>query len=370
MHRSALAMAAAGAVLATLTVSASVPAADTAAIGCVRSGDYTVCRTDPGGGEDTTIVAEVVRHVGTAQEGDTVRAAFFQLTLEEQVAPVTEVLVEAQGRGADVGVVVGRGESEPDASAAAVAKLEDAGVTVRECEGACLPTPSGEGRGPHHNRFFLIDRGGEPTVLVTSFNFKGAHAEQAHNLLGVHSDRELFDFYRGFWDRLHRGEWDGWGPEDRHAATDRARAWVFPRTGDPIVQGLEQITGCEQGDRVLVGHANFQSNRPAVRDQLDRVQGLGCQVRVVLTDKDENAPAWIERALGDANVRIHGAHRNKFIVVEAQFGDRRQALVWTGTHNLTANSLQQTDDNILQVADQEVAELYAQFFQRLWQGAR
>lgn len=366
MHRRFFAAAALSAVLAALSLPAPAGAAAT---GCVRSGDYTVCRTDPRGGEDTSIVAEIVRQVDQADRGDTVRAAAFELTLHRTVAPLTEALVDAEGRGVDVRVVVGKRSGGKDSSGPAIAELEDAGAKVEQCAGSCLPTASGEGRGPHHNRFFLIERGGTPTVLVTSFNFRRGHAEQAHLMLGVHGDRELFAFYSAFWNRLYGGGWDGWGERDKSVATDLAAAWVFPRKSDPIAEQLGEITGCGEGDRVLVAHANFQSNRPEVRSELDRIQGLGCQVRVMLTDKDTNAPGWIEDRLGKSNVRIHEDYRGKLIVAEARFGDRRESVAWTGTHNLTANSLNQTDDNVIKVDDREVVGLYASFFQRLWRDA-
>jgi hypothetical protein len=367
MNRRLLAMAAVWTTAAALAVPAPASAAGT---GCTRTGDYSVCLTDPRGGEDTTIVDELARRIGQAKQGDTVRAAAFELTLHETVAPLTEALVDAERRGVDVGVVVGSRSGESDSSGEAIAKLERAGAKVEQCDGTCLPTASGEGRGPHHNRFVLIDRGGAPTVLVTSFNFRRGHAEQAHTMLGVHGDRELFDFYQGFWDRLYSGDWKGWDQQDKSVSTDLARAWVFPRSGDPVADQLGGITGCDEGDRVLVAHANFQPNRPEVRAELDRVQGLGCQVRVLLTDKDTNDPEWIGNRLGDANVRIHPDYRGKLILAEARFGDRHRTVVWTGTHNLTANSVTQTDDNVIGVEDAGVAEVYSAYFQRLWRHAK
>jgi hypothetical protein len=137
-----------------------------------------------------------------------------------------------------------------------------------------------------------------------------------------------------------------------------------------MAEQLSRITGCRSGDRVLVGHANFQSNRPAVRSQLDRIQRLGCQVRVIVLDADTSSPEWIEDALGRSNVRVHDDLRSKFIVAEARFGGRYRAMVWTGTHNLHGHAMKHADDNMVRVADQGVANLYGQFFQRLWSGAR
>lgn len=360
-------MAAAGAVL----VAVAVPApASAAATGCTRTGDYTVCRTDPKGGKDTSIVDEIVRQVDATRKGDTVRAAVYQWKNDPPVAPLAKSLVNAKKRGVDVRAVVGRRSDLPAMNDAVIKQLKAAGVKVSQCDGGCLPNAAGTRKGPDHNRFFLISRGGTPTVLVTSFSFTGSHTKQSHNLLGVHGDKRLYDFYTGFWNRLESGKWDGWTEKSKGATGDKARAWVFPRGSDPVAEQLKEITGCAKGDRVLVGHGNFQSNRPAVRSQLDRIQGLGCQVRVVVLDASTSSPTWIEDALGSANVRVHKTNRNKFIVAEAQFDGTHRAVVWTGTHNLNGNAMKHVDDNMLRVANQGVADLYAAYFQRLWNGGR
>lgn len=367
MDRRLIALAAAGTMLLAFAAVAPASAAET---GCTRTGDYTVCRTDPKGGKDTSIVAELVRQIDATGKGDTVRAAVYQWTLDKPVAPLAEAMVRAEGRGVDVRAVVGTRSDKPSLNDAVIRKLKNAGAKVRQCADGCLPNGNGTRNGPDHNRFFLIERDGVPTVLVTSFSFTRTHATQAHNLLGVHGDRQLFDFYTDYWNRLNGGNWDGWTDKNKSTTGDLGRAWVFPRGTDPIAEQLAEITGCEDGDRVLVGHANFQSGRPAVRSQLDRIQGLGCQVRVVVLAAETSNPGWIEDKLGAANVRVHDANRNKFIVAEARFGDKHRAMVWTGTHNLNGNGMKHADDNVLRVADQGVADLYAGYFQRLWSGAR
>ncbi|GAA2283506.1 hypothetical protein GCM10009853_042580 [Glycomyces scopariae] len=369
MNRKLLALAAAGAFLLALV---AVPApASAASLGCTRTGAYTVCRTDPGGrAQDDAIVDELVRQIDATGKGDTVRAAVYQWSLNKPVGPLAQAMVDAKKRGADVRAVVGQLNSSPSANDPVIDKFKAAGIPVKQCKGGCLPNANGTRQGPDHNRFFLIEKDGVPTVLVTSLSFVRSHTTQANNMLGVHGDRGLYDFYTGFWSRLYAGSWNGWTDKDKATTSDLGRAWVFPRGPDPVAEQLGEITKCGAGDRVLVGHANFQSNRPEVRAQLDRIQGLGCQVRVVVLDAETSSPGWIEDKLGGSNVRVHDAHRNKFIVAEAYFGATHRAVVWTGTHNLQGNAMKHADDNLLRVANQDVADLYADFFQRLWQEGR
>jgi hypothetical protein len=368
MNRKLLALAAAGALL----MAAAVPApASAAASGCTRTGDYTVCLADPGGTvKDTTIINELVRQIDATGKGDTVRAAVYQWSLDKPVGQLADAMVNAKKRGADVRAVLGQLSSNPSANNPVINKFKAAGIKVKQCKGGCLPNADGTRKGPDHNRFFLIEKDGEPKVFVTSLSFVRSHTTQANNLLGVHGDRGLFDFYTSYWNRLYAQTWDGWTDKNKSTTSDLARAWVFPRGPDPVAEQLAGITKCGDGDRVLVGHANFQSNRPAVRSELDRIQGLGCQVRVVVLNADTSDPGWLEDKLGGSNVRVHDDHRNKFIVAEAYFNGTHRAVVWTGTHNLQGNAMKHADDNLLRVSNQAVADLYADFFQQLWQGAR
>lgn len=369
MNRRILAMAAAGAMLAALTLTAASPAA-AAATGCSRSGGYTVCTTNPNGAKDTSIVEEITRQVAATGKGDTIRLAVYYFSLDKPIAPLADALVAAEKRGVDVRAVFGTRNDRPSLNDAVIAKLENAGASVHQCDGGCLPNSEGTRKGPMHNRFFLIEKGGTPTVLVTSLSFVGSQLTQAHNLIGVHGDRGLFDFYSAYWSRLYARNWNGWTDADKGTGSSLARAWAFPRRSDAFAAELAQITGCGKGDRVWVGSANFQSNRPEVRAQLDRIQGLGCQVRVVVRTGPTASPGWIEDKLGAANVRVHGAHRNKYVVAEAQFGSSHRAVVWTGTHNLNGNGLNHSNDNMIRVVNQTVADRYFEHFQSLWNGAK
>ncbi|MFG3339030.1 phosphatidylserine/phosphatidylglycerophosphate/cardiolipin synthase family protein [Glycomyces sp. NPDC048151] len=368
MNRRILAVVAAGVLLVALTASVATEA-DAAATGCGRTGSFTVCTTNPNGTKDTAIVNEITKQVQATGDGDTIRLAVYYFSLDKQVAPLADALVAAKKRGVDVKAVFGTRSDKPSLNDAVIAKLKSAGAAVRQCSAGCLPNADGTRKGPMHNRFFLIEKGGSPTVLVTSLSFVGSQLTQAHNLLGVHGDQAVYDFYNAYWNRLYAKSWDGWTDANKGRTGSLAKAWVFPRSADPVAAELAQITACHDGDRVWVGHANFQSNRPETRAQLDRIQGLGCQVRVVVRTGPTASPGWIEDKLGSSNVRVHDAHRNKYLVAEAQFGSTHRAVVWTGTHNLNGNGLKHSDDNMMRVMNQSVADRYLEHFQALWNGA-
>ncbi|WP_199038236.1 phospholipase D-like domain-containing protein [Glycomyces salinus] len=361
------------AVLAAALLAATVPAPTQAAgTGCVDVGRYTVCRTDPRGvGKDASIVREIAAEIDRARSGDTVRAAVYQWSLRRGVRPVADAMVRAERRGVDVKVVLGTAGFDPDLNDPVKRLFKREGIAVEQCRAACLPNPHGERKGPDHNRFFLVERDGRPTVITTSFSFTPFHLTQGHNLLAVRGDRGLYDYYSSYWQRLYQGSWKGWNEKDKAGSGDhRTRVWLFPRLADPVAAQLRHITGCDAGDRVWVAHANFQPNRPEVREQLRRVQRLGCQVRTVVLDKDSNDPGWIERATGPGSVRVHGDHRNKFLLVQAEFNGANRNLVWTGTHNLSGNSLKNADDNLLRAGGGAVVGVYADYFMKLWRGAR
>ncbi|MCH7231133.1 phospholipase D-like domain-containing protein [Glycomyces sp. L485] len=367
--RTAAVAAATTAAIAAATVTGGGTAQAAGSTGCVQLNGHTVCRTDPRGGSDTSIVKEIVRQIDRTGRGDTVRASVYQWTLERPVRPVAESLIKAKRRGVDVKVVIGRRGSAPAANNAVIAEFKDAGIAVKQCKGACLPNPAGRTKGPNHNRFFLIERDDRPTVITTSFNFTRFHTTQAHNLIAVHGDRSLHGFYNRYWQRLYKGSWKGWGERHKDTPGNGTHAWVFPRSADPIASQLKQVTGCAKGDRVWVAHANFQPNRPAVREQLGRIKRLGCDVKVVVLDKDTNSPSWIAKATGGGSVRVHSSLRDKFIVLDAEFNGKARQLVYTGTHNLNKNSMKNADDNLLRVGGKTVAGVYTDYFKRLWRGS-
>jgi hypothetical protein len=369
MNRRILALLAAGVLFAAALTVADATEADAAATGCGRTGNFTVCTTNPNGAKDTAIVDELTRQVEATGKGDTIRLAVYYFSLDKPIAPLADALAAAEKRGVDVRAVFGTRNDRPSLNDAVIAKLKNAGASVRQCSAGCLPNSGGTKQGPMHNRFFLIEKDGAPNVLVTSLSFVGSQLTQAHNLLGVHGDRAVFDFYSAYWNRLYAKSWDGWTDANKGKTGSIAKAWVFPRSADPVAAELSQITACDEGDRVWVGHANFQSKRPEARAQLDRIQGLGCQVRVVVRSGPTASPGWIEDKLGSSNVRVHDAHRNKYIVAEARFGDKHRAVVWTGTHNLNGNGLKHSDDNMIRVMNQTVADRYIAHFQALWSGA-
>ncbi|THV43533.1 phospholipase D-like domain-containing protein [Glycomyces buryatensis] len=360
------------AVLGAALVAALLPAASAQAAGgtgCVQLKGFTVCRTSPGGGTDTSIVSEVARQIDKTGKGDTVRAAVYQWTLDRPVRPVADAMVAAKKRGADVKAVVGQLGGNPGLNNPVINLFKRNGIAVHQCRGGCLPNGSGSAKGPDHNRFFLIERDGNPTVAVTSFNFTRFHATQAHNLAAVHGDGELYDFYTGYWNRLYDKSWGGWRDADKSASGNGTYAWVFPRSADPVASQLRQVTGCSSGDRVWVAHANFQSNRPAVRDQLGRVKRLGCDVKVVVLDKDTNNPGWIADATGRKNVRTHDSLRDKFFMIDAEFNGKHREMVYTGTHNLHGNAMKNADDNLLRIGNRAVVDVYSDYYQRLWREA-
>ena len=368
--RTALIAAASATALIMATITGAPGAQAARSTGCVQLTGHTVCRTDPRGGADTSIVKEIVRQIDRTGRGDTVRASVFQWTLDGPVRPVADAVVDAKRRGVDVKVVIGQRASAPAGNNAVISRFKSAGVDVKQCKGACLPNPSGQSKGPDHNRFFLIERDGRPTVVTTSFNFTRFHVTQAHNLIAVHGDEALHDFYSAYWQRLYKGSWGGWGEKQKAASGDGTRAWVFPRSTDPVAAELKRVTGCAEGDRLWVAHANFQTNRPAVRDQLGRIEKLGCDVKVIVLDQDSNNPSWIAKSVGSGSVRVHTSLRDKFIFLDAQVGGNARQFVYTGTHNLTGNGLNHADDNLLRVRDRAVAGVYADYFVKLWGGSR
>lgn len=347
---------------------ADTTTADTS--GCTDVDGYTVCLTDPtqyDDDTDTTIVDELERQVQATESGDTVRIAIYEWNLE----PLAHHLVEAQDRGVDVQVVIGQNRQDPDRNDAVIAILRDGDIPVEQCENACLPNGDGVHAGVNHNKFFLFDTAESAKVMQTSSNITLGQTQVPQNMLVLHDDPDLFEYYTEYWDRMNAGSWDGWGHEDKAAdgSHDHSKAYVFPRaSGDIVSEVLDNVDECREGnDKVWVAHSLFAPERQAVRDKLVQLQDdLGCDVRVVVNQAED--AEWISGPIPADKVRVSPNH-NKLITLDANYAGQWREVVFAGSHNLTSNSLRNANDTMLRLIHPEVAGIYTDYVEALYDNA-
>jgi phosphatidylserine/phosphatidylglycerophosphate/cardiolipin synthase-like enzyme len=339
-------------------------AAEAGPRGCVVSGDYETCLTDPeqvSNGHDTAIEDRLRQLTQSAGSGDVIRISEYTWTRPE----LARDLVAAKDRGVDVKVVLD-GINKHDHNGG-YTTLTDGGIPLTSCShgSSCLGTHFS------HNKLFLFDIGGVKQVAVTSTNLTTAQMALPNNMLKVSGDDKLYAFFLGYWNRLNAQSWtydgDTWDDDDKVAAGSKSTyGYAYPRHSDNVLTVLNKVKECSGShNRIMVAAALFTKPRVAIRDRLAALQDkLGCDVQVIVGDRDTES--WVQAAnssgdLRNGKVSIFNSH-NKLIMIDAKYGDEWQRAVWSGSHNLSGTSLRTNDETLAYVNDPRVEGRYAEYF--------
>lgn len=336
--------------------------------GCTVHGDYEVCLLDPtqsDDGQDLTIENRLLELVDSAEEGDSIRVSLYTWTRTE----LAEALVAAHDDGVDVRIVLD-GINEADQNDAWMV-LSASDIPLTSCQPAsCL------GTNINHTKLFLFDIAGVQSTVVSSSNMTTTQSTLHNNLLKVDGDEALYDFMEGYWNRMEAQSWthDGvtWGDEDKHLEGDLETAgYVYPRESDDMLWMLESVTACREGnDQVWVAASLWTSPREAVRDRLAEMQDdLGCDVKVVAPDQE--TMEWVQQPnsggqLDSDKVGYLESNHNKLFLINAEYLGEWQEVVFTGSHNLTGTSVATNDEATVRVADADVAAVYGEYFDAMF----
>ncbi len=115
--------------------------------------------------------------------------------------------------------------------------------------------------------------------------------------------------------------------------------------------------------------AVFDFEIPAVTDAMLQARQRGVRVRLVTDDENLTAPEVAEETgrLQDAGIDVRFDERepfmhNKFVVIDG-------AIAWTGSWNITANDTWRNNNNMIRVANRNVAAKYSAEFEQMLAGA-
>lgn len=306
--------------------------------GCNNDYDYEVCFNDPRSpdiAKRDVIFTRIRQMVDLARKGDEVHGAMFSWT--SAGAGVARALARAHRRGADTRVVVGNGTSKR-----IVKYLRKRKVEVKVCQVACISKAKGS---INHVKLFLLKLGGRKHTIVTSSNLTTPQRDKLfNNSIRSARDDALYDFYRSYWQRLRDGDWKGWNSDgQRQVLTAAGNLGIaFPRSRDVVADLLSQVRACPVGHaKVWIAMNIFTGGRPAVNRQLRRLQGIGCNVRLIIGPHVNKAVAGA--GLRPSKVRRAPVH-HKFMLLDAQVVGRIRQIVFTGSQNLSASALAKNDE--------------------------
>jgi hypothetical protein len=331
-----------------------------AAPGCINDLAYEVCFNDPTGRDDQkrVIFTRLKQMIDYAVAGDEIRVAMF--TWSHAGRDVTRALANAARRQVDVQVIVGH------LAPTERAILRAAGIPLTDCPVACISKQDHS-----HVKLFLMRVRGVKHTVLTSSNLTTPQLALYNNSVRSARDDGLYDFYRAYWDRLDARSWQDWTSDvPRGTLTSGGSlALAFPRVGgdaavDPVVNALASVEECSKGHaKVWIAMALFTGQRPKIQEQLKRLQGRNCNVRLVI------GPGVSKRVAG-AGLPPSKVHRqmvhHKFMILDAKIAGAIRQVVFTGSHNFTGHALKTNDEIWASYTAPLVTDTFIQSFNNLY----
>ena len=344
---------------------------------------------DPTGdrSEQFALVDRINRAIDSSSRDATIRLAAYSFAMPS----ISDALVRAHSRGADVRVVV----DDHSAHWGSVRRLGKALGTdtsaasfVKVCRLSCRG-----GRGNQHAKFLTISDGTwgregklhDDLVLVGSLNLTGFSSQRQWNDLYMASDEEahdqLADVFRGLvadhpQSRMRLRE------TGNGFATDVAPYRVSSRADDPSETRLDRVR-CKGASLVSGDHGRtviriamhaWNGDRGIVlARQVARLHRRGCDVKVlygvgmgrVVANTLRRADVPIRDSSGADGRRVH----HKVMVLSGVLGRQTDAnYVWTGSHNWSDRSLR-NDEIMFRISGRNLVQAYLANFRTIWRAA-
>jgi hypothetical protein len=346
---------------------------------------YPVFNYPGAGAPDPAITTELTRLIDAAGPGSRIGAGYFVVQPD---SPAVDALIRAKERGVAVRIVLDSGDGLGDIRNAFMDAAFDrlaqslgtdttADSFATQCALACI---SGGDASINHNKFVTLSQSGEATDVVfqSTANLRSdGSGDAAWNAAVITTgNASLHDEYEAYLEDLAArlevpgDDYNAHRPPSQHGD---ATSYFFPRTDgtDTVSQALQSVDCSAQPTDVDVMAAYF--TRPRVRNRLNDLAAAGCSVRV-LARKDTITSEFCESleppievrlspAPGQTDVAIHA----KYLTVSGSFGGRTDVrAVWTGSHNLTRNALQNNDETFLLTDDAGLHAAFAANFDTIW----
>lgn len=284
---------------------------------------------------------------------DTIHIAAFEFDL----VPVADALIQARQRGVEVLWMTDdeNGIEEDELELGLFERLEDAGIEVRD-----------DARGElMHNKFLIFD--GE-TVWTGSTNLtENGNFRNNNNTLVIDSP-ELARIYEREFQEMWGGEFGARAPstiEDQDLTIDGTPIQVLFAAEDHVVSALVPLVeSAEESIRFMAFSFTHDELGAAVLERAATgvdVQGIfeTRGSKTIFSEMDDLYCAGVP-VLQDGNP---GAMHHKVIVIDNR-------IVVTGSANFSNNADRFNDENVIIIANEDLALAYLREFDRLWAEAK
>jgi phosphatidylserine/phosphatidylglycerophosphate/cardiolipin synthase-like enzyme len=297
---------------------------------------------------DGSVAQQLINHINLAQ--DTIDIAAFEFNL----TPVAEALVAAHGRGVQVRWVTDDEhgiEADEEEDHGQFAMLERAGIEVRDDQRSGLM----------HNKFWIFDG---QTVWTGSTNATQNGIFRNNNNVIVIDSSALADIYRREFEEMWDGEFGPTSPstlDDQSVEIQGSTIQVLFASEDEVVSHLLPLIKDAQQSIHFMAFAFTHDDLGAA--VLDRAQA-GVDVRGIFeTRASETEYSQLpDLYCAGLDVRQDGNPRtfhHKVFVIDGE-------ILVTGSFNFSLNADESNDENVLLIANRDIAAQYLQEFERRW----
>ncbi len=295
-----------------------------------------------------SVAEELIEHINEAQRAIHVAAFEFDL------APVADALIAARERGVEVrwvtddeyGIEIDEEEGE-----GLFPRLENAGVDVKD-----------DGRGAlMHNKFWIFD---DQTVWTGSTNVTANGVfRNNNNVIVITSPRVAAIFEREF-DEMWEGEFGPTSPstlDSQRVTIDDTSVQILFAAEDEVISQLIPLIENTQGSiRFMAFSFTHDELGKAV---LERAKA-GVDVKGIFETRGSETEYSEMSALYCAGVLVRqdgnpGTFHHKVFVIDGK-------IVVTGSFNFSESADDSNDENVVIIANTDIAAQYLQEFERRW----
>src|SRR5215213_10925028 len=319
---------------------------------------WEVYFTDPVNVKDpanwqSSIEGRMIEKINAAQTSIHIASFEFNLT------PVAEALIAAKQRGVDVRWVTDDEsglEADEEPGHGQFAMLQAAGIEVRSDTRSALM----------HNKFWIFDG---QLVWTGSTNItENGIFKQDNNTIVIQST-DLATIY----EREFQEMWDGkFGPrspstlDQQIAVVNGSRIVVVFTSEDPALENA--IVPIVKSAKSSIRFLTFSFTDYPLADAMSERFNSGVDVAGVFETVGSETDAAELKTLMCRNVPVKqdgnpGFMHHKVIVVDGQ-------IVITGSMNFSKNAEESNDENVIIIDNAEIAQLYLQEFERVWDLAK
>jgi phosphatidylserine/phosphatidylglycerophosphate/cardiolipin synthase-like enzyme len=297
----------------------------------------------------SSVAGRLIEKINAAQSSIHIASFEFDLT------PVADALIAARQRGVDVRWVTDDEhgiESDEEPGHGQFAMLEQAGIEVRSDTRSALM----------HNKFWIFDG---QIVWTGSTNITESGIFKQDNNTVVIKSPELAAIY----EREFQEMWDGrFGPtspstlDQQIVTVDGSRIVVVFTSEDPALENA--IVPLVQSATQSIRFLTFSFTDFPLADAMSERFKSGVDVAGVFEKFGSETEAAELRTLMCRSVPVKQDGNSGFLHHKVIVIDER--IVVTGSMNYSTNAEENNDENVIIIDNAEIARLYLQEFDRVW----